>query len=43
MSLSQWVTELRSNDDYGWQFTQNARDKATNLVMQMEKAFGFRR
>jgi hypothetical protein len=43
MSIVDWITELRSNDDYGWQFTQNARDKATNLVMEMEKAFGFRR
>jgi len=43
MSLSDWVVELKSNDDYGYQFTNQARQQATNLVMEMEKAFGFRR
>ena len=43
MSLSDWVTKLKSDDQYGWQFTNQARQQATNLVMKMEKAFGFRK
>lgn len=42
MTLSDWVVELKSNDDYGYQFTNDAKQKATNLVMNLEKAFGFR-
>jgi len=43
LSLSQWATMLKSDDKYGYQFTNQARQQATNLVMDMEKAFGFRR
>jgi len=43
MSLSDWVTKLKSDNQYGWQFTNQAKTQATNLVMEMEKAFGFRR
>lgn len=43
LSLTDWATKLKSDDRYGWQFTSEAKEKATNLVMQMEKAFGFRR
>lgn len=41
-TANEWLVELKSNPDYGWQFTQQARDKATKLVMDLEKAFGFR-
>jgi len=43
LSLGDWVTRLKSDDKYGYQFTNQARQQATNLVMDMEKAFGFRR
>ena len=43
MSLSDWVTKLKSDEKYNWQFTNQARQQATNLVMEMEKAFGFRK
>ena len=43
MSLSDWVKKLKSEDQYGWQFTNQAKQQATNLVMEMEKAFGFRK
>jgi len=43
LSLGDWVTKLKSDDKYGYQFTNQARQQATNLVMEMEKAFGFRR
>jgi hypothetical protein len=42
MSLTDWITKLKSDDRYGWQFTSEAKQKATNLVMDLEKAFGFR-
>jgi hypothetical protein len=43
LSLSQWVAKLKSDEKYGWQFTQNAKRQADNLVMELEKAFGYRR
>jgi hypothetical protein len=42
MSLVDWMTELKSKEKYGWQFTNEAKQKATSLVMDLEKAFGFR-
>lgn len=42
MSLTDWVTVLKSDERYGWQFTSEAKQKATSLVMDLEKAFGFR-
>ena len=42
MTLTDWVKELKLNDEYGYQFTSQAKQQATNLVMEMEKAFGFR-
>lgn len=42
MSLTDWVTTLKSDERYGWQFTPEAKQKATSLVMDLEKAFGFR-
>jgi hypothetical protein len=42
MSLTDWVTTLKSDERYGWQFTSEAKQKATSLVMDLEKAFGFR-
>jgi hypothetical protein len=42
MSLTDWITTLKSDERYGWQFTSEAKQKATSLVMDLEKAFGFR-
>ena len=42
LSLSDWMRKLKSDDRYGYQFTNQAKQQATNLVMEMEKAFGFR-
>lgn len=42
MSLTDWMTTLKSDERYGWQFTSEAKQKATSLVMDLEKAFGFR-
>lgn len=42
MSISEWTQKLKSDDRFGWQFTPEAKQKATSLVMDLEKAFGFR-
>lgn len=42
MSLTDWITKLKADDRYGWQFTSAAKQQATNLVMDLEKAFGYR-
>jgi hypothetical protein len=42
MSLTEWITTLKSDNKYGWQFTNEAKQQATNLVMDLEKAFGYR-
>ncbi len=42
MSLTDWITTLKSDDKYGWQFTTEAKQQASNLVMSLEKAFGYR-
>lgn len=42
MSISEWTQKLKSDDRFGWQFTDEAKQKATGLVMSLEKAFGFR-
>lgn len=42
-SASEWLRELKSNPDYGWEFTDQARNSAMNMVMGLEQALGFRR
>jgi hypothetical protein len=42
MSLTDWITTLKSDERYGWQFTSEAKQQATSLVMDLEKSFGFR-
>ncbi len=42
MSLTDWITKLKSDDRYGWQFTTEAKQQATSLVMDLEKKFGYR-
>lgn len=43
LSLNDWTYKLKSDDRYGYQFTDTAKQQATNLVMGLEKAFGFTR
>jgi hypothetical protein len=42
MTISQWSRELKSNPDYGWQYTANANRQVSNVVRTIEQAFGFR-
>lgn len=41
MTTNEWKTQLKSNPDYGYQFTANARKEVNDVVQKLEKAFGF--
>ncbi len=43
LSLNDWTRMLKSDERYGYQFTDEANQTATKLVREMEKAFGFRK
>jgi len=43
LSLNDWTRKLKTDDKYGWQFSDEANQTATKLVADMEKAFGFRK
>jgi len=40
MSLSDWVRELKTNQDYGWRFTNQANQQVSSVVSTLERAFG---
>ena len=40
MSLADWERELKTNKDYGWQFTNQANKQVSNVVSVLERAFG---
>jgi hypothetical protein len=35
-----WIRELKSNKDYGWQFTNEANQQVSSVVSTLERAFG---
>jgi hypothetical protein len=41
MTTNEWKFQLKSNPDYGYQFTGNARKEVNDIVANLEKAFGF--
>jgi len=41
MSTNEWKYLLKSNPDFGYQYTTNARKEVNDLVSSLEKAFGF--
>jgi hypothetical protein len=41
MTTNEWKTQLKSNPDYGYQFTGTARKEVNDIVSSLEKAFGF--
>ena len=43
LTLNDWTRKLKTDEKYGWQFTDEANQTATKLVADMEKAFGFRK
>jgi len=40
LSMSEWETELRTNDKYGFRFTKQANQDATNIGLMIARAFG---
>lgn len=40
MTLARWAQELRTNERYGWDNTNNAKAEARQLADQLAKAFG---
>lgn len=40
MSTSEWIQTIKSDDDFGWQYTKQANDQATNIALSIAKAFG---
>jgi hypothetical protein len=40
MSTSEWIQTIKSDADFGWQYTKQANDQATNAALNIAKAFG---
>jgi hypothetical protein len=40
LSLSEWETELRTNDKYKYSFTKQANQDATDIGLSIARAFG---
>jgi hypothetical protein len=41
MTTNEWKYLLKSNPEYGYQYTAKAREEVNNIVSSLEKAFGF--
>ena len=40
MGLGDWVTKLKSDESFGWQFTKQANQQATDVGLALARAFG---
>ena len=40
MGLGDWVTKLKSDESFGWQFTKQANQQATDIGLALARAFG---
>jgi hypothetical protein len=40
LSLSEWVTTVKSDPSFGWQFTKQANQQATDIALSLARAFG---
>jgi len=40
MGLGDWVTKLKSDESFGWQFTKQANQQATDVGLSLARAFG---
>ena len=40
LSLSDWVTTVKSDPTFGWQYTKQANDQATSIGLSLARAFG---
>ena len=40
LSTSEWIQTIKSDADFGWQYTKQANDQATNVALNIARAFG---
>jgi hypothetical protein len=40
MSLTDWVTTIKSDPTFGWQYTKQANQQATDIALTLARAFG---
>ena len=40
MGLGDWVTKLKSDESFGWQYTKQANQQATDIALTLARAFG---
>lgn len=40
LSLTEWITTLKSDPKFGWQYTQTANQQATDVALTLARAFG---
>jgi hypothetical protein len=40
LSLSEWVTTVKSDPSFGWQYTKQANQQATDIALSLARAFG---
>lgn len=40
MGLGDWVTKLKSDESFGWQYTKQANQQATDIGLTLARAFG---
>ena len=40
MGLGDWVTKLKSDESFGWQYTKQANQQATDVGLTLARAFG---
>jgi hypothetical protein len=40
LSLTDWTQKIKSDPKFGWQFTKQANDQATDIALTLARAFG---
>jgi hypothetical protein len=40
LSLTDWIQKVKSDSKFGWQFTKQANDQATDVALTLARAFG---
>jgi hypothetical protein len=40
LSLSQWIEKIKTDDRFGWQYTKQANQQATDVALTLARAFG---
>lgn len=40
LSLTDWTQKVKSDPNFGWQFTKQANDQATDVALSLARAFG---